>query len=193
VTRQNLGSGFLIEGGRILTNHHVIPDVGTAEKAYIEFGYEENLDGTLRTACRFELDADPAAFRADAKLDYCVVKVKERSAEPFLKAWGVLPLELDARNTPKVGEHVTIIQHPAGGPKQIAVTANQVVNIFDHRLQYTTDTMPGSSGSPVFNDAWKVVALHHAGGNMLCNAKGDRMFANEGILIGHIWAAIGAA
>ncbi len=27
----------------------------------------------------------------------------------------------------------------------------------------TTDTAPGSSGSPVFNDQWEVVALHHMG------------------------------
>jgi len=52
---------------------------------------------------------------------------------------------------------------------RIAITANQVVNVFEHRLQYTTDTLPGSSGSPVFNDAWEVIALHHAGGNMISN------------------------
>ncbi|MER5327117.1 trypsin-like serine peptidase [Streptosporangium roseum] len=28
---------------------------------------------------------------------------------------------------------------------------------------YQTDTEPGSSGSPVFNDQWEIVALHHAG------------------------------
>ena len=28
---------------------------------------------------------------------------------------------------------------------------------------YTGDTKPGSSGSPVFSDAWEVIALHHSG------------------------------
>ena len=86
---------------------------------------------------------------------------------------------------------MSIIQHPQGGPKQIAVTANQVVNIFDHRLQYTTDTLPGSSGSPVFNDDWKVVAIHRAGGNLLTNKRGDRRFANEGILLSYIFDDLG--
>ena len=27
---------------------------------------------------------------------------------------------------------------------------------------YSTDTEAGSSGSPVFNDQWEVVALHHS-------------------------------
>jgi endonuclease G len=30
-------------------------------------------------------------------------------------------------------------------------------------LQYVADTMDGSSGSPVFNQNWEVVALHHSG------------------------------
>ena len=51
-----------------------------------------------------------------------------------------------------------------------------------HRLQYTTDTMPGSSGSPVFNDEWHVVAIHHAGGDLVKNSQGDKVFANEGML-----------
>ena len=29
-------------------------------------------------------------------------------------------------------------------------------------IQYITKTSPGSSGSPCFNEDWKVVALHHA-------------------------------
>ncbi len=31
-------------------------------------------------------------------------------------------------------------------------------------LQYTTSTMPGSSGSPVFNDKFHVIAMHNSGG-----------------------------
>ena len=31
------------------------------------------------------------------------------------------------------------------------------------RLRYRNNTEPGSSGSPVFNFDWQLVALHHAG------------------------------
>ena len=31
----------------------------------------------------------------------------------------------------------------------------------DHFIHYSTDTEPGSSGAPVFNDQWQVLALHH--------------------------------
>ncbi len=33
----------------------------------------------------------------------------------------------------------------------------------DRFLHYQTDTTPGSSGSPVYNDQWELVALHHSG------------------------------
>ena len=64
------------------------------------------------------------------------------------------------------GECVSIIQHPKGDPKQVALRKNEVIKLPDDEdrfLHYQTDTNPGSSGSPVFNDSWEVVALHHSG------------------------------
>ncbi|MFN9660527.1 MAG: lipase family protein, partial [Cyanobacteriota bacterium] len=62
-----------------------------------------------------------------------------------------------------VGETVNIIQHPNCEPKQMAIRHNQVVDALELFLHYQTDTDPGSSGAPVFNDQWEVVALHHSG------------------------------
>ncbi|MCK4472915.1 MAG: trypsin-like peptidase domain-containing protein, partial [Anaerolineae bacterium] len=104
--------------------------------------------------------------------------------------WGHALLNPNADPVP--GEHVIIIQHPNGGLKQIVLTANQVVSLWEHRLHYTTDTMPGSSGSPVFNDSWQVIAIHHAGGELQTNAKGDKRFVNEGILMSAIKSDAGS-
>lgn len=187
VTPVSIGSGFMLAGGRLLTNHHVIPSAAVAEKSYAEFNVEEDLAGHLSPAHRVAIDAEGLVAQGD--LDFCLAKLKEPAVGLPLSEWG--HLEVEATAVPSVGEHVTIIQHPAGGPKQIAITANQVVNIYEHRLQYSTDTMPGSSGSPVFNDAWKVVALHRRGGNLVTNQRGDRMFANEGILMRDLWPRLG--
>jgi V8-like Glu-specific endopeptidase len=179
VTPFTIGSGFIVSGGRLVTNHHVIPTAAIAAKSYVEFNVEEDLAGQLAVPHRVAIDASSVNAKPD--LDYCVAALTPSADGVPLSTWGELEIEIDA--IPAIGEHVTIIQHPAGGPKQIAVTANQVVNIYEHRLQYSTDTMPGSSGSPVFNDNWKVVALHHKGGNIVANASGAKMFANEGILM----------
>jgi V8-like Glu-specific endopeptidase len=57
-----------------------------------------------------------------------------------------------------------IIQHPGGERKRVAYVRNQITE-FDHRIvHYLSDTQTGSSGSPVFNENGRLIALHHAGG-----------------------------
>ena len=67
----------------------------------------------------------------------------------------------------KRGSRLNIIQHPQGDSKRIAIRSNFYFDFHStaqepDRLRYLTDTEPGSSGSPVFGDDWRVVALHHA-------------------------------
>ena len=60
----------------------------------------------------------------------------------------------------------------------------------DPKLHYRTPTEPGSSGSPVFNMNWEVVALHHAGSSVMPRLHGKGQYeANEGISMCAIRAA----
>jgi endonuclease G len=85
-----------------------------------------------------------------------------------LKRFGFLPL-LPLSGKGLSGEYVTIIQHPGGGPKQMTVRNSQIITLTEDEapdlapryIHYTTDTEPGSSGAPVLNDQWQVVAIHH--------------------------------
>ena len=54
------------------------------------------------------------------------------------------------------------MQHPRGKKKQVALRENRIIDTLQRFLHYSADTEPGSSGSPVFNDQWEVIALHHA-------------------------------
>jgi hypothetical protein len=58
-----------------------------------------------------------------------------------------------------------IVQHPAAGPLQVALDTQAIikVNANGTRVQYRTNTLPGSSGSPCFDLEWRLVALHHSG------------------------------
>jgi endonuclease G len=62
-----------------------------------------------------------------------------------------------------LGESINIVQHPDGRPKQVALQQNELVDRLDDFLHYHTDTAPGSSGSPLYNNQWEVVGLHHSG------------------------------
>jgi len=179
LTPKGLGTGFLIAPDRLMTNHHVISDVATATETVAEFNYQQDFNQNPLSTCRYHLDS--SYFQTDPKLDYTIVGIMPDSQKPALETWGYVTLNPHADPVP--GEHVVIIQHPNGGLKQIALTANQVLSTWDHRLHYTTDTMPGSSGAPVFNDRWEVIAIHHAGGSLQINAQGEKRFINEGILM----------
>jgi hypothetical protein len=57
-----------------------------------------------------------------------------------------------------------IIGHPSGGEQMmLSVRDNRLLDADDLRLYYRTPTLGDSSGSPVFNQAWELIALHHAG------------------------------
>lgn len=104
--------------------------------------------------------------------------------------WGFLPLK-DVAVHPE--DYVNIIQHPHGREKQIALYHNVVQFVGSGRVQYLTDTEPGSSGSPVFNSQWEVVALHHAGGDLPEPGTGRVVYRNEGIAVGRVLEGLKAA
>jgi hypothetical protein len=60
---------------------------------------------------------------------------------------------------------IFIIQHPAGDPIKLALETQAVlsVNADRTRARYATNTEPGSSGSPCFDQNWNLIALHHSG------------------------------
>jgi endonuclease G len=152
------GTGSLVSPELLLTNHHVLPDAATAGFSVVEFDYQDGPDGLPRPVRAFGLDPD-RFFAADEDLDFALVAVKAADGE--LAEFGFNRL-IGTEGKAIVGDFVTIVQHPRGGKKQIALRENRIVDVLDRFLHYETDTEPGSSGSPVFNDQWEVVALHHA-------------------------------
>ena len=178
------GTGFVISGGILLTNNHVLRTSAEASHASVEFNFEEDEFGNIKEVVKYSLNT--TTFITSKELDCTAVRINDRTDVPVSR-WGALEF-VSSNDQIAIGDHVAIIQHPRGGPKQICLTDNKVVNLFADKLQYTTDTMPGSSGAPVFNDEWRVVAIHHAGGNLPKNKKNDRIFANQGVLIQAILA-----
>ena len=62
-----------------------------------------------------------------------------------------------------IGEVLNVIHHPAGERKRASIRFNRMVSEDDLWVRYERDTREGSSGAPVFNDQWEMVALHHGG------------------------------
>jgi len=168
------GTGFLVAEDLLLTNNHVLPSSDLLPNAIFRFNYEDDFRGRAQLTDEYHSKPN-GVFYTNRELDYTVVQV---DGNPGQK-WGWLPLL--PRNI-KRRERVNIIQHPAGRPKEISFQNNFVEYLGENVVQYITSTLNGSSGSPVFNDGWKVVALHHAGGNIPEPTTQRHYFRNEGIL-----------
>ena len=192
------GSGFLVGPRLLATNNHVLSSQADADQAEIEFGFEHDAEGVLAPPIKFNL-APGDVFFTDIQHDITLVSVVPFSEGGVpLARYGYLPL-LPLSGKGLDGEWVTIIQHPGGMPKQMAVRACRIVELDegdrDSRfIHYTTDTEPGSSGAPVLNDQWQVVAIHHKaipqpGAETRKRLEEDRepeWLANEGIRISAI-------
>jgi V8-like Glu-specific endopeptidase len=161
----NVGTGFLfkIQGNNVLffmTNHHVINEKAQIENTRIIFNYEEDANGESKASKTFRIDADGPWYSSPIKeLDTTIFRLLPIGDS--LNEFGYLTLKkIDV----KKNDFVNIIQHPAGQMKQISLYHNIVTSANDREIQYLTDTLKGSSGSPVFNSNWDIVALHHSGG-----------------------------
>jgi endonuclease G, mitochondrial len=191
------GTGFLIGPRLLITNNHVLSSAAEAAQAEAEFNYEHDVDGVMRRAVHYNLDPGQL-FYTSTELDITLVAIAAMSDSGApIERYGWLPL-LPLSGKSVDGEWISIIQHPNGSPKQIAIHASQIIKldpakvpgITESFIHYTTDTEPGSSGSPVLNDQWQVVAIHHKA-VQAPRKRGDggeiRWLANEGVRVSAIF------
>jgi len=190
-TSQSVGTGFLVDGtaihaslaGRclLLTNAHV---------------------ATSRDDVRARHPDMDILRIEETKVAFLEVGGAASTAVPVVKEWFTSPpSELDATlleladhpaaeaaplaaDPVVLKERVNILGHPGGDEMVVSLQDNRVVRVESPRLFYRTPTEPGSSGSPVFNQQWELVALHHEGPAF------SKSGANEGLLIGPVLEAI---
>jgi tetratricopeptide (TPR) repeat protein len=127
------GTGFLVAGGKIITNKHVVRD-GTP---LIDLG-------GVRIPARVE--------STDDLNDLAVLTVAaEISAEPLVLA----------DKTPPPGSNVFAIGNPRGLEKSISAGILSGVRTTGKRalIQITTPISPGSSGGPVFDSSGNVIGV----------------------------------
>ncbi len=185
-TGRSHGTAFRITDKHLLTNHHMLfdHDDGMAEVTNVEiwFGYERTFAG---------VDLEPTVLQGDLSTidgnlehDWGVISttVPMPKDTPKISIVGATPVKEDDR--------VYIIQHPSGSPKKIGMIHNVVRHVDPNVVQYLTDTEGGSSGSPVFNERWEVVALHHWW--LESTTDGVKEIRNQGIRIERVAEGLAA-
>lgn len=159
-----VGTGFLVGLDLVMTARHVLPSPEEASDFKLLLDYEDNFIGTPLRAWEYSLD--PFRFYwQDKRLDVAIVAATAFDDQtPALSTFGSHFLTNgDRAITP--GAAVSIIQHPKGETKKIVVhnshfISNDESETAELTCWYTGDTQAGSSGGPVFDPDWRVVAMH---------------------------------
>ena len=171
VTDESYGSGFLVAPNLIMTNNHVIGSQEAAKPCAYQFNYQLDKHANLKPVQSARTKPD-GLFYTNPELDVTVVEVLDVPETVLNLILTPKRMMRDAR--------VNIIQHPGGHFKKISMQNNFVAFANAKDLQYLTSTEPGSSGSPVFNNDFKVVGIHHSGGNLLEPESSRRYLRNAG-------------
>jgi V8-like Glu-specific endopeptidase len=204
------GTGFLIAPDLLMTNNHVLTTAADADTCTVWFNFNDGQPGqpdvqlgAVAYRCNaagpngffFTSPYGPTGPDAD-HLDFTVVRVDW--PEPPGQRWGYVPIV--SKPYSAIGAPLTIIQHPNQMPTMAGWHAGQLKTAGIYFLHYTTSTDYGSSGSPVLNEGWQLVGLHHArfdfqvgdklpDGMVVTNAN---KFANEGLPIAALLAVLQA-
>ena len=177
------GSGFLVAPGLFLTNHHVLRNADEARRSYVVFDDEIPAGGSLPHPQQFRITGE--IYAGSKETDYAFASIEETNLNgKRLADYGWLRLIEPSGKAIKF-EPISIIQHPGGNPKSIAIRNSFIMGRRGDGVYYTTDTKGGSSGSPVLNREWQVVALHHR--YVPHPSDVDGVLANRGVRISRIF------
>ncbi len=179
-------TGFLVGPDTFMTNNHVFENAADARTAKLQFNYRKLADGTDAPVDEWTCDPD-ALFYTNPALDYSIVKVKPKGGKKAAEVWGFFNPRHGERI--RFNERVNIIQYPQGRHQEIAFRDNKVRAVKDNFVQYQTDTDYGTSGSPVLDDRFNVVALHNQ--RVPDPKHPERYYRNQGFLIAAILADAG--
>ncbi len=179
---EGVGTCFLVARELVLTNHHVVPGGLPAEHATVAFF---GLDPTGRTRRRV---SRVLRCRDQLQLDASLLELDQPVGDDYT------PLELGAVHPYQVRpeRRAFVTGHPEGGRLSISLYDSRILAANQQVVQYRTPTRRGSSGSPVFDESWRLIGLHRRGHERLRHAvTGDRIEANEAIRIDAILPQVG--
>ncbi|MEH2303248.1 MAG: trypsin-like peptidase domain-containing protein [Nostoc sp.] len=139
-----IGTGVLITKNFLLTCHHIFSK-SQVQKAWVRFGYKDRSYESEKDV--FKLDF----ISNNSHLDYTLLKINAQTQQKsiFINETSILDS----------GQDVRIIHHPQGNPVIIS-DFGQITQVGEDYIDHNLKTDDGSSGAPIFNRQWELIAIH---------------------------------
>lgn len=147
------GTCFMVGDGVALSAKHVIDAMPNAEGAEVRF----QISNTPRFDY-FKMASQPLTCNPDA----CVILLSKDPNQDWPPAIQ-LPAPTTERRRFKY-RNAAIIHYPGAMGRQLSFLGEFLDPERTHGYAYTVDTDKGSSGAPVFDFDWNLVAVHWGGG-----------------------------
>jgi hypothetical protein len=146
-----IGTGVVVAPGLLLTSAHLFTKMAVA-RAWARFDYTVGWDGrSVAPGTVYELDLQEiVSLGGGPQPDYALLRLVGAPARPPA---AVSSAELNS------GLTVRLIHHPRGEPAVVS-GPGRVVQVGADYLLHDLPTDVGSSGAPIFDRAWELVALH---------------------------------
>ena len=173
------GTGFMTYGGLFITNHHVLPAKPRKGSITLEFGYWQTAAGETESGKLYHVDAERFWLTSPLETFDCTLIALGEALNPADSRLPDVIALSDRSDKHALGINLNLIHHPGGAPQLLTLRNNPLLARHEQLLHYAADSDEGSSGAPVFNDGWQLVALHH--GSVEETPGGARI--NEGIRV----------
>ncbi|WP_209271491.1 trypsin-like peptidase domain-containing protein [Nostoc sp. ATCC 53789] len=139
-----IGTGVLITNDLLLTCNHIFSK-SQVQKAWVRFGYK---------AGKYESEKDILELNIipnNSRFDYALLKINPQTQQKAIS--------IDETSILDSGQNIRIIHHPQGNPVIIS-DFGQITQVGEDYIDHNVKTDDGSSGAPIFNRQWELIAIH---------------------------------
>ncbi|MEH1966902.1 trypsin-like peptidase domain-containing protein [Nostoc sp.] len=166
-----IGTGVLIKHNLFLTCNHIFSK-SQVQKAWVRFGYKTGNYQSEKNVLELDIITN------HSRLDYALLQIKAQTQHQAIS--------LNESSILDSGQEIRIIHHPQGNPLVIS-DLGQIMQVGEDYIDHNLKTDHGSSGAPIFNRQWELIAIHQ--GNVGIGRKFEPG-STGGIPIRAIWNKI---
>jgi S1-C subfamily serine protease len=141
-----IGTGVLIANNLLLTCYHIFTKT-QVKQAWARFDYKSENNNSDRNL--FELDTNFIINRNQP--DFALLKIKSQVQRKSIS--------INENSILDSGEEIRIIHHPQGKPLLIS-NLGEIIQVGEDYIDHNLQTDDGSSGAPIFNNQWELIAIH---------------------------------